>query len=36
MKIDNDCKERLRVFFAFGLEVYKIAMGTFLTMLGFF
>ena len=32
MKIDNDCKERLRVFFAFGLEVYKIAMGTFLSL----
>lgn len=32
MKIDNDAKERLRVFFAFGLEVYKIAMGTFLSL----
>ncbi len=32
MKINNDTKERIRVAFIFGLEVYKIAMGTFLSI----
>ena len=32
MKINNDTKERLRVFFLFMLEIYKIMMGTFLTV----
>ena len=32
MKINNDTKERIRVALIFGLEVYKIAMGTFLSI----
>ena len=32
MKLSGDTKERIRVFFLFLLEVYKIAMGTFLTL----
>ncbi len=32
MKVDNDTRERIRVAFIFGLEVYKIAMGTFLSI----
>lgn len=32
MKINNDTKERIRVAFIFGLEVYKIAMGSFLSI----
>jgi hypothetical protein len=32
MKVDNDTKERIRVALIFGLEVYKIAMGTFLSI----
>ena len=32
MKLSGDTKERIRVFFLFMLEVYKIAMGTFLTL----
>ena len=32
MKINNDTKERIKVAFIFGLEVYKIAMGTFLSI----
>jgi hypothetical protein len=32
MKVDNDTKERIKVALIFGLEVYKIAMGTFLSI----
>jgi hypothetical protein len=32
MKIDNDSKQRCRVFFVFLLEAYKVLMGTFLTV----
>ena len=32
MKINNDTKERIKVALIFGLEVYKIAMGTFLSI----
>ena len=32
MKVDNDTKERIRIAFIFGLEVYKIALGSFLSI----
>ena len=32
MKINNDTKERIKVALIFGLEVYKIAMGSFLSI----
>mgnify|MGYP001347932359 CR=1 FL=1 len=32
MKVDNDTKERFRIALIFGLEVYKICMGTFLSI----
>ena len=32
MRVDNDLKERIKVFFSFAFESYKLAMGCFLSV----